>query len=195
MVEQIEIKRKVFDVVEDLGKRTKKVQRKGVYYFLKDFGKETRQFLDYVDGFNKLKNTGIRVPKVIMYDKARNIVITEFIEGKTVLDLLLESDLDERYFDMVFQTNFFVKKDKVSIDFDPVNFKEKDGKLFYLSMNCTPYNQKWDFEKNFIVLWFYSREFVKYLKDHFMEVDPERANQDQGAINKKIALIVVKYYK
>lgn len=195
MVEQIEIKRKVFDVVEDIGKRTKKVQRKGTFYFLKDFGKETRQFLDYVDGFNKLKVTGIRVPKVVMYDKAKNIVITEFIEGKTVLDELLEKDLDEKYFEMAFQTNFYCKKDKISIDFDPKNFKEKDGKLFYLSMNCTDYNQKWDFEKNHIVLWFYSREFVKYLKNNFLPIDEVRANKDQGALNKQLALIVVKYYK
>ena len=54
---------------------------------------------------------------------------------------------------------------------------------------------KWDFEKNHIVIWFYSREFVKYLKNNFIEVDPNRANQDQGAINKKLALTVVKYYK
>lgn len=195
MVEQIEIKRKVFNVVETLGKKAKKVERKGVYYFYKDFGNETRQFLDYVEGFNKLKITGIRVPKIFMYDKAKNVVISEFIEGKTVLEELLEADLSEKHFELAFNTNFYCRQDKISIDFDPKNFKIFGDKLVYLTMNCDKYNEKWNFEKNHIVIWFYSREFVKYLKNNFIEIDAARANVDQGEINKKLALMVVKFYK
>lgn len=195
MVEQIEIKRKFFDVVETIGKRTKKVERKGTFYFLKDFGKETKQFNDYVEGFNKLKVTGIRVPKIYVYDKAKNIVVTEFIEGKTVLDQLLEADLDEKVFELAFNTNWFCKKDKISIDFDPKNFKVLEDKLVYLSMNSTKYDERWNFEKNHIVIWFYSREFVKYCKNNLIEFDQSRVFTNEGELNKKIALTVVKYYK
>lgn len=195
MLEEIEVKRKVFKVVENLGKKTRKVERKGVYYFFKDYGNETRQFKDYIEGYDKLKNTGVRVPKIYMYDKSRNIVITEFIEGKTVLDNLLEADLDEKYFEHAFTINWHCKKDKISIDFDPKNFKICNEKMYYLPMTCDKYNEKWNFEKNHIVVWFYSREFVKYCKENVIDVDPMRANADQGAINKKIALMVVKYYK
>ena len=195
MLEEIEVKRKVFTVIESLGRRTRKVERKGVVYFLKDFGNETKQFLDYVDGYNRLKTTGIRVPKVYMYDKTRNIVIAEYIEGPTVLDELLKSDLDEKCFEHAFNLNWYCKKDKVSIDFDPKNFKICGDKMVYLPMICTKYNEKWNFEKNHIVVWFYSREFVQYCKNNVIEVDPVRANADQGEINKKIALMVVKFYK
>lgn len=195
MVEQIEIKRKFFDVVETLGKRTKKVERKGTYYFLKDFGNETRQFNEYVDGFNKLKVTGIRVPKIYVYDKAKNIVVTEYIEGKTVLDELLEADLSDKHFELAFNTNWYCKKDKISIDFDPKNFKVFGDKLVYLSMNCDKFDERWSFEKNHIVLWFYSKEFVKYCKNNLITFDADRVKSNEGEMNKKIALTVVKFYK
>ena len=186
MEEIIEIKRKEFTVVETLGRKAKKVQRKGVNYFLKDFGNETRQFLDYVEGFSKLKTTGIKTPKVVMYDKNRNIVVSEFIEGETALETLLEE---------AFNINFFCKKDKVSIDFDPKNFKLVGDKMYYLAMTCDKYSERWDFEKNHIVIWFYSKEFVKYCKNNLIEFDPKRVESGEGDLNKRIALMVVKYYK
>lgn len=196
MLEEIEIKRKVFQVVGNLGKRTRIVERKKVQYFLKDFGNETRQFLDYIEGYNKLKMSGIKVPKVYMYDKSRNIVIAEYIPGKTVLEELIDHDLKERHFEEAFNCNYYCRKEKLSIDFDPKNFKLLQERMVYLPMTCDKYNDRWSFEKNHIVIWFYSREFVKYLKNNLLDVDAERANtKSQAEMNKQIALMVVKYYK
>lgn len=196
MLEEIEIKRKVFQVVGSLGKRTRIVERKKQQYFLKDFGNETKQFEDYVDGYNKLKMSGINIPKLYMYDKSRNIVIAEYIPGKTVLDELAEKDLKERHFEEAFTFNYYARKGKFSIDFDPKNFKLLKEKMVYLPMTTDKYNDKWSFEKNHIVIWFYSRELVKYLKNNLIDVDTERANtKSQAEMNKQIALMVVKYYK
>ncbi|MCF0107472.1 MAG: hypothetical protein HUJ59_00455 [Bacilli bacterium] len=196
MLEEIEIKRKVFKVVSPLGKKTRIVERKGQQYFLKDFGNETKQFEDYIEGYNTLKVSGITVPKVYMYDKSRNIVISEYIPGKTVIEDLVDHDLKERYFEEAFNFNYYARKGKFSIDFDPKNFKLLKGKMTYLPMTIDKFNDKWSFEKNHIVIWFYSRELVKYLKNNVMEVDADRANnKSQAEMNKQIALMVVKYYK
>ena len=39
-MKQIEIKRKVFDIIESMGERSYKVSRKGDLYFLKDLTKD-----------------------------------------------------------------------------------------------------------------------------------------------------------
>ena len=48
MVEEIEIKRKVYQVVEQIGERTFKVERKGEYFFLKKFDDDKAGFQDFV---------------------------------------------------------------------------------------------------------------------------------------------------
>jgi len=195
MVEQIEIKRKVFEVESVIGEKTKKVNRKGKVFFLKDFGNDAERFNNYIEANHKCKINGVHVPKIILFDKDKHIVISEFIEGKTVLSLLLENDLKDEIFEKVFYINWYVRNAKFSIDFDPANFLWNGENLYYISENYGKFEDKKNLEKTKIFLWFYSSDFVKYLMAKGIQVDTKRANVEPAVINKKVALTVVKFFR
>lgn len=195
MVEQIEIKRKFFEVVEVLGPRSKKVTRKGKEYFLKDFSGDQKGFERYTESAHRLSVSGVTAPKVYVYDKKTLLLAEEFIPGPTVLDVLLEKDLPEEYFPPIFATNWYMKNEGVLLSFDPQFYKFYKGKMYYLPQIYDKFDEKKTFEKVGIWYWFYCREFVKYLEVNKLPIDHKRADVDQSAINKQIALTVVKFYR
>ena len=193
-MEIFEIKRKIFEVVEKLGQRSYKVSRKGKIYFLKDFENDKKGFDQYVETETKLNGTGIAHPKIYAYDKNIRVVASEFIDGSTVCEDLIQEDLSEQYFELVFKANWFVKKEKISIDYNPRLWKLSNGKLFYLGPICGKFEENSSFEKEMIRLWFYSKDFAKYLVQNGLPVDRNRVPDNEAFVNKKMALMVVKYY-
>ena len=193
-MEIFEIKRKIFEVVEKLGDRSYKVSRKGKIYFLKDFENDKKGFEQYVDSEAKLNGTGIAHPKIYAYDKNIRVVASEYIDGSTVCEDLIKEDLSEQYFELVFRANWFVKKDKFSINYDPRLWKLNNGKLFYLGVICGKFEENSSFEKEMMRLWFYSKDFAKFLIQNGLPVDRNRVPENEAFVNKKMALMVVKYY-
>ena len=193
-MEIFEIKRKIFEVVEKLGERSYKVSRKGKIYFLKDFENDKKGFEEYVSTETKLNGTGIAHPKIYAYDKNIRVVASEFIDGSTVCQDLIKEDLSEQYFELVFRANWFVKKDKLGINYDPRLWKLNGEKLFYLGPICGKFEENTSFEKEKMRLWFYSKDFAKFLVQNGLPVDKSRVPENEAFVNKRMALMVVKYY-
>lgn len=193
-MEFFEIKRKIFDVVERLGERSYKVTRKGKTYFLKDFENDKKGFETYVETERILNGTGISHPRIYVYDKNLFLVASEYIEGSTVRDDLMKEDLSEQYFELVFRANWFTKKEKIPTNYDPKYWKLVNGKLFYLGVLSGKYDDNTSFEKSGLRLWFYSKDFAKYLLQNGLPVQRERVPSNEAVVNKKMALTVVKFY-
>ena len=193
-MEIFEIKRKIFEVVEKLGERSYKVSRKGKIYFLKDFENDKKGFEEYISTETKLNGTGIAHPKIYAYDKNIRVVASEFIDGPTVCQDLIKEDLSEQYFELVFRANWFVKKDKLGINYDPRLWKLNGEKLFYLGPICGKFEENTSFEKEKMRLWFYSKDFAKFLVQNGLPVDKSRVPENEAFVNKRMALMVVKYY-
>lgn len=195
MLEELEIKRKVFSVVKTLGQRSKKVERKGKFYFYKSFDNDSEGFYEYIDSFNKLKLSGISVPKIYIYDKSTYEVVTEFIEGENVFQVLVKNDLPDEYFEKIFLINWYCRQNKIVVDYDSENFIMSNSKLWYVSMKVQPWDNKKSFEKLSIYKWFYSKDFVESLIQKHIPIDRVRANKSQFEINKKLTQIVILYYR
>lgn len=193
-MEIFEIKRKIFEVEEQLGERSYIVNRKGKRYFLKDFENDKKGFNEYIESETALNKTGIAHPRIYAYDKNICVVASEYIEGSTVCDDLIKEDLPEEYFELVFKANWFVKKEKITVDYDPRLWKLNNGKLYYLGKVCKKFEENSSFEKVSIRLWFYSKEFAKFLVQNSLPVDRSRVPDNDGVTNKKMVLMVVKYY-
>ena len=193
-MEFFEIKRKIFEVEEKLGERSYRVSRNGKVFFLKDFENDKKGFEQYVDSEWKLNATGISHPKIYAYDKNLLIVDSEYIEGTTVLEDLLKEDLPEKYFPLVFKANWFCKTSKLSINFEPEYWKFVKDKLIYIGPVLGPLDEKNYFEKAPMRLWFYTKDFAKYLLKKNLTVDKQRVPENEATVNKQMALIVVKYY-
>ena len=193
-MEIFEIKRKIFEVIEKLGERSYKVERKGKIYFLKDFESDKKGFEQYVETESKLNGTGISHPKIYAYDKNIMVVASEYIDGTTVCEDLIKEDLSDIYFELVFKANWFVKKEKININYDPRLWKLNNGKLFYLGPICGKFEENSSFEKASMRLWFYSKDFARFLLQNGLPVDRNRVPENETGINKKMTLIVIKYY-
>ena len=193
-MEIFEIKRKIFEVEEKIGERSYKVSRKGKIYFLKDFENDKKGFEQYVDTEAKLNLTGIAHPKIYAYDKNIRVVASEFIEGSTVCEDLMKEDLSEKYFELVFKANWFVKKEKIAINYDPRLWKLNNEKLYYLGPICGKFEENTSFEKVSMRLWYYTKDFAKFLVQNSLPVDRDRVPDNETGVNKKMVLMVVKYY-
>ena len=69
MKEEIEVKRKVFTVVEQMGEHSYKVERKGQYFFLKKFENDDAKFDAFCEAEHQLRVSGVTNPKCYLYDK------------------------------------------------------------------------------------------------------------------------------
>lgn len=194
MNEYFEIKRKNFNIVTKLGERSYKVERKGKYFFLKDFENDKKGFETYVDSEWKLNVTGIHHPKIYVYDKNLLLVASEYIEGNTVEQELMNADLPEKYFELLFKANWFVKKEKMPISFEPEKWKLTNGNLYYLGIIEGKFEDKPLLERGPLRLWFYSKDFAKNLVQKGLPVNKERVPDNEAISNKQMALMVAKYY-
>lgn len=193
-MEFFEIKRKIFEVEEKLGDRSYKVNRNGKVYYLKDFENDKQGFQIYVDSEWKLNATGIPHPKIYAYDKNTLVVVSEYIEGSTVLEDLMQSDLSDQYFELVFKANWFSKTSKLPLNYEPEYWKLVKGKLYYLGVVNGVLEERNYFERSSMRLWYYTKDFAKYLIKKGLPVDRERVPEVETAVNKQMALTVVKYY-
>lgn len=194
MNEIIEIKRKEFEVIEQLGDRSFKVTRKGQYYFLKKFDDDAKGFEEFVDAEHKLRVSGVVKPKCLIYDKKTRIAVTEFIEGDNCLEALLGGELPETVIELLFKTFWYARTDRMALDYAPENFKFVNGKLYYLPFKVEAFVDKEKFIQQDIRLWFFTKDFIKYCRLKGIPVDESHLKSDYE-VNKSIALLTVKYYR
>ena len=134
------------------------------------------------------------MPKVYMWDKNAMIFVVDYIEGETVFDLLKKNDLDEKIYESLFLMVWFYKKSRNAIDFDPINFKFYNDKLYYLPYKMVDYDSNRDFLTRDLPYWFFTKDFVKLAHSRQVEVDQKRLLND-FEMNKKMTLIAIKYYR
>ena len=190
----IEIKRKEYEIVEQLGDRSFKGERKGQYFFIKKFGDDIAGFQQFVDAEHRLRVSGITNPKCYLYDKKQRIAVIEYVEGDTCLEALLGGELVELNIELLFKTFWYAKNDRLALDYAPINFKFVNGKLYYLPFKVGKYVSNDDFVQNDIRLWFFTKEFIQYCHSLGIDADKTHLKSDYET-NKNIALMTVKYYR
>jgi len=193
MTEIIEIKRKEFAVIEKIGERSYKVERKGKFFFLKKF-ENKEDFQKFVSNQHRLKITALDTPKLYLFDKNQMISVVDFIEGPTVLETLLEEDIkNEEIYRILLNVEWCMRREKMRIDFRPENFKFDGKKLYYLPFKYTNFESDYNFVNKDLRLWFPTKQFAMYVKTKGLSFDESRIGNEY-ATNKQIALMAVKYY-
>ena len=194
MNEIIEIKRKEYEVIEQIGEHSFKVERKGQFFFLKKFEDDPVGFEKFIDAEHSLRVSGVSNPKCFIYDKKLRIAVLEFIEGETCFDILLKEDLPESVIELLFKTFWYARNDRLALDYSPKNFIFSNGKLYYLPFKCERFTTNEQFVQKDIMLWFFTKDFIKYCHSLGIDVDQSRLKSDYET-NKSIALMTVKYYR
>ncbi len=193
-MEEIKVKRKVFTIVdkfsEDENCVTYVATNKGKKFL---FSRYFQNFEAVVDDYKKLSKSGINIIKIVLIDKKEKIIVRDFIDGKTVFDELLISDLPEKYFEQLFLMYRFCRFSKININYLPDNFIMYRNQLVYISHEIGDYNKVRNLENWGIRYWFYTKEFAQYLRVKEMKVDEKRILQEEVA-NKNIVLLSVTYW-
>ena len=193
MKEIIEIKRKEFEVLEKLGEHSFKVQRKDKIFFLKKYDNKDA-FNRFVEQYRRLKITALDIPKCYLFDKNLLISVVDFIEGDNMFDVLSKEDIkNEDVYKCLFLAEWYMRREKLRIDFSPENFVFNGKKLYYLPYSFGKFEPDYDFNMKDLRLWFATKQLSSYVKSKGIEFDDSRTGNEY-AINKQIALMAVKYY-
>ena len=194
MVEEIEIKRKNYQVIEQISDRLFKVERKGKYFVLMKFDNDPDGFEKFTDCEHRLRVSGVSNPKCYLYDKKLRWAIVDYIEGENVFDMLQKAPLPEQVLELMFKAYWYARNDRMALDMKPENFVYADGKLYYMPFKYEKFVSNDTFVQRDIRLWFFTKEFVKYCHDKGIDVDQSQLKSDYET-NKNIALMTVKYYR
>ncbi len=192
-MENIVIKRKSFTILEQIGERSFKAERNGKFFYVKKYEGDKEGFHQFLKSSHRFSITAINVPKLYYYDKNSYIVVLQYIEGDNIFDMLIEKDLPENIYEAIFYMNFLAKREKMALDYRPEFFKFDGKKLYYLPFAYLDYNGKDRFANEDIKLWFYTKDFINYLKEKNLPYDESRLGNEY-AKNKEMALMAVKYY-
>ena len=193
MKETINIKRKEFVILEKMGENSFKVERHGKVFFLKKY--QRRDDLDsFIKVSHRLKITALDIPKVYMFDKDQLISVVDFVEGPNMLEELLKSEIkNEEIFKLLLLAEWYMRREKLSIDFAPHNFKFTGKKLVYLPFKAGNLQPNYNFTMKDFRLWFYTKDFAQYARSLGYSFDDSLVGNEY-ATNKQIALMAVKYY-
>ena len=195
MVEEIEIKRKNYQVVEQISDHAFKVERKGKFYLLKKFDDDPEGFEKFTDCEHRLRVSGVSNPKCYLYDKKLRWAILDYIEGENCFDILKEKGaLPEEVLELMFKAYWYARNDRMALDMKPDNFVYTDGKLYYMPFKYEKFVSNDTFVQRDLRLWFFTKDFVKYCHDKGIDVDQSQVKSDYET-NKNIALMTVKYYR
>ena len=194
MKEEIEVKRKIYTVVEQIGEHSYKVERKGQFFFLKKYENDADKFEAFCNAEHRLRVSGVVNPKCFVYDKKERIAVVDYIEGETCLDILMQGSLPEEILEQLFKTFWYAKNDGIALDYHPDNFKFVNDKLFYIPFKVSKFISNDFFIQQDLRLWFFTKEFINYSRSIGKDPDTKLLKSDYE-INKSMALMTVKYYK
>ncbi|MCD8195281.1 MAG: hypothetical protein LUD22_03205 [Coprobacillus sp.] len=190
----VTIKKKEYEVQEELDENSAVVTRKGKTYFFKDYSEDEEAYKKWDKTYDRLRNTGIRYPKVFVNDNKQRKILMEYIPGETCLDTLMKGDLDDDTYEEIFLMACYARHENYTLDYDPSCFKMYKGKMYYLGFRLYPYEEKDAFQLSGIRWWVYTKDLVELLKKKDLPQDLSRL-KPEFETNKDVVLLTVKHYR
>jgi len=192
---EILIKSKTFEEVKKYNEDTSKVTYKGKEYFLYKFSPKSEEFYNTLYVLKRIATCGILSPKVKIVDKKNGFILTNFIHGTTIADLLFKEDLKEDIYKKIFTQAWLIKSSRSIVDFHPDKWiLNNKNDLIYVGNKFESYKEENDFANNGVRLWFFTRDYVEYARTLGLEPDKSRLKESY-VINKEIVLVACKYYR
>ncbi len=96
--------------------------------------------------YERLRNAGIRIPRMRGVDADAERIVKDYVEGPTVMELVQAGAPVEAYLPQVRDMAARAMAAGLNIDYYPTNFVVHDGLLWYVDYECNEYSEQWDFE-------------------------------------------------
>ena len=137
----------------------KKIHHEPCVYY--NFGDKMQAEL--LNDYQKLCQIGIPMPKLLDYDLEQEIIVKQYIDGKTVYQMVLENNLPQTCVEQVVDMCKKLYANNTNIDYFPTNFVLQDGILYYIDYECNAYMDEWNYENWGIKYWSQTPEFLQYV--------------------------------
>ena len=176
-MEQLRVNAKEYTIVKLLGKgkggysylaldKDKKVVLKQIHHEPCDYYQFGNKIEAEINDYNRLQNIGITIPKMIDVDIREERIIKEYIDGKTVYEMVLNDELPPHCLEQVQRMCALLYPANTNIDYFPTNFVMQNDVLYYIDYECNDYMEQWNFENWGIKYWSKTPEFLKYVDEH-----------------------------
>ena len=97
--------------------------------------------------YERLVAAGIRVPQLIDIDEEKERIVKQFIDGRTVAELVKEGSLPPEIMAEGKKMAELAKSAGLNIDYYPTNFvPDESGALYYVDYECNAYMDEWSFD-------------------------------------------------
>lgn len=188
-MENIKIKRKEFEILEIVSKDTFKANYKNKAYLIKKYEPDS----DKLDMLKKMMKSTISLPKVFRFDKKSGYVAFEDVQGQLMSDYILENDFNDNIYKQIFKNSYSARIVGLNLDYSLDKWLLSNDTLYYVGEYCEKYDPKYDFTKEKIREWFFTKELAQYYKNNGVLFDKKRI-KDEFAVNKEMVLTTCKYY-
>ena len=116
-----------------------------------------------LNDYQRLSSINIRMPKMIDVDTSKEIIVKEYIEGKTIFEMVRDDEDISIYLSQVRLMAGISKEAGLNIDYFPTNFVVNNGLLYYIDYECNNYMEEWNFDNWGIKYWSKTPEFIAYI--------------------------------
>ena len=114
--------------------------------------------------YDRLRNVGIPMPKLLEVDEKQERILKEYIPGDTIDQLVKEDRMEDGFFWQMEDMCRLLYPAGLNIDYFPTNFVVCGGKVYYIDFECNDYQQQWDFEHWGSQYWWKSEAFKNHFK-------------------------------
>ena len=111
--------------------------------------------------YERLQAIGIPMPQLLDFDRERERILKEYIDGPTIDRLVLQERMKPEYFGQIRSMCKKLYAANTNIDYYPTNFVVQDETLYYIDFECNDYMEQWDFDHWGIAYWQKTEEFRK----------------------------------
>ena len=193
-MEILKIKRREFEIVEELSENRFVGVRKDKKYLIRKFEPHTQEGDMLVYSLKRIESSPISSPKLVLVDKKGGYIVNEYFEAELMMYILAREDATEDTLDQLFRNAYFARSASMTVDYSPKAWGLYDGKLYYLGETFTPYVKENDLVDKYLRFWFNTRELSEFLKNNGVFYDKNRI-KDEYSVNKQIVLMACKYYR
>lgn len=114
--------------------------------------------------YERLKALDISTPKLLGYNREKNLVIKEYLEGKDLLGLIRDDKLTSAHFIELLNYGELLNSDNLNIDYFPLNFILKDETLYYVNYKVFPYTEELNLRNWGIFYWINNEGIKRYME-------------------------------
>ena len=193
-MDSIKIKHRIFEKVKDLSDESFLATYKGQEFEVFKFDYKTVEGDALMYALMRIKNAGIKAPKLFWIDKKAGYIVREYLTGESAMELISKENIPEEIYKQLFINEYLAKVNKMTLNYEPDKWIIKDNTLYYMLPQFIEYNEEKDLVKKYLRLWFPTKELAQYLANNNLSFDRTRLKEEL-ATNKELVLLVCKYYR